>query len=443
MRTALLTLAVLAGGNLMHRPVFGEDTNVRFVVITPDAGDDQPEQIFCSMSIDGWTEKGRALDRIAPNVYAAAGPLRAGVWIEYKFLRETSWATVEKDAANEEIGNRRLKIKSDVREQVVLHRVTRWADRPRLANVSVEFNHPGDGGPLVRVSTLSGDIRTHHRFHCPQLMNERTIMVYLPPGYDDEPDERYPVLYMHDGNNLFDAKTSATGVEWGVDETAQRLISQGRMRKAIIVGIYNTPQRTREYSPFKDAEYGGGFGDAYLKFIIETLKPFIDKTYRTAPDRQNTGLAGSSLGGLISAYGLFKHHEAFGFAGVVSPALWWAEGGIFDFVRKAPAPRPIKLWLDIGSEEGESAGPLTRFTNAVRDCRRLVKTLEAKGYDRCDDIRYVEIEGGRHHEFDWAARVDQMLLYFFGTNAEQADDNEPGDTLDEKKLAPVGNMRAP
>lgn len=398
----------------MHRPVFGEMTQVRFVAVTPDAPTEQPKEVYCSMSIDGWPEKGRALQRIAPNVYAAAGPLRAGSWVEYKFLREASWETVEKGDDNREIANRRLTVKSDVREQVVLHCVARWADRPRLANTSVEFNEPAVCGPLVRVSTLTGDIRTHNLFHSPELQNARTIMVYLPPGYDDEPDERYPVLYMHDGNNIFDAKTSAAGVEWGVDETAQRLIAQGRIRKVIIVGIFNTPQRTKEYAPFEDREYGGGLGDAYLEFIAATLKPFIDKTYRTMPGRDHTGLAGSSLGGLVSLYGLFQRPEVFGFAGAVSPALWWAKRKIFSFVRKAPARHPIRLWLDMGTEEGEAAGPLMEYKKGVADCRRLIKTLTDKGYDQERDVHYEEVEGGRHHELDWAARVDRMLLYFFG-----------------------------
>lgn len=406
----------------MHRPVFGEMTQVRFVVITPDARDDQPEEVYCSMSTDGWPEKGRALQRIAPNVYTASGPLRAGSWVEYKFLRELSWETVEKGEQNSEIANRRLTIKTDVREQVVLHRVASWADRPRLTNTSVEFNQPGEGSPLVRVSTLTGDIRAHHLFHSSELKNARTIMVYLPPGYDDAPDEGYPVLYMHDGNNIFDARTSATGVEWGLDETAERLITHGRIHKVIIVGIYNTPQRTKEYAPFKDLEYGGGIGDAYLEFIVATLKPFIDKTYRTLTGREQTGIAGSSLGGLISLYALFKQPEVFGFAGVVSPALWWAKRKIFSFIRAAPTPRPIKLWLDIGTEEGEPAGPLAEFTKGVSDCRRLLKTLTDKGYDPERDVRYAEVEGGRHHELDWATRVDQMLLYFFGT--EKTDEAE-------------------
>jgi predicted alpha/beta superfamily hydrolase len=363
----------------MHLPVYSEMTHVRLIVVTPDARDNQPPEIYCSLSIDGWPENGRALKRIAPNTYMAAGALRADTWIEYKFLRETSWSTVEKASGSEELPNRRLKIKAGVAEQVVLHHVARWADRPRPSTTIVEFSQPGAGGPLERESTLTGDIRVHHLFHSPQLKNARTIMVYLPPGYDDALDERYPVLYMHDGDNIFDAKTSFTGVEWGVDETVQRLIMDGRIEKLIVVGIHNTPQRHREYTPFRDSERGGGQGDAYLAFMVDTLKPFIDKTYRTLPDRTHTGIAGSSLGGLISLYAVFRRPDVFGWAGVVSPALWWDDRHVIAFVREAKTPRPIRLWVDVGTREGEPSGPLAEFTKAVADCRRLVRVLRAKG----------------------------------------------------------------
>lgn len=407
----------------MHIAAFGGMTQVRFVVVTPDASDAQPLEIHCTMSIDGWPERGRALKRMAPNIYTAVGPLRAGTRVEYKFLREPSWLTVEKGGNGEELPNRTLEIKSDVGEQVVLQYVARWADRPRPSHTAVEFNRPGEGALTIRRSTLTGDIRVHHLFHAPQLKNARTIMVYLPPGYDDSPEARYPVLYMHDGDNLFDAKTSFAGIEWGVDETAQRLIEHGRMRAAVIVGIHNTPQRDKEYTPFKDARHGGGSGEAYVAFLVETLKPFIDKTYRTLPDREQTGIAGSSLGGLISLYALFSHPEVFGFAGVMSPALWWAKRRIVSFVRAADTPRPIKLWLDIGTLESEPVGPLADFTGAVEDCRQLVKVLHAKGYEDERDVHYEEIEGGRHHELDWAARVDRMLLYLFGSAV--VDETEP------------------
>ena len=412
----------------MHRPIFGEMTQVRFVVVTPDAHDDYPKRIYCSMSIDGWPETGRALECIAPNVYTAAGPMRAGSWVEYKFLREQSWETVEKGDGNSEISNRRLSIKSDIREQVVVHRIATWADRPRLTNTSVEFNAPGDGGTITRVSTLTGDIRTHNLFHSPQLQNARTILVYLPPGYDDAPAERYPVLYMQDGNNIFDVKTSATGVEWGVDETAQRLITQGKIDKVIVVGVFNTPQRTKEYAPFKDSRYGGGLGEAYLEFIQKTLKPFIDSTYRTLPDRAHTGIAGSSLGGLISLYAAFMRPSMFGFAGVVSPALWWAQRKILTVIRDAATPRPLKLWLDMGTDEGEVAGPLVEYNKGISDSRKLLKLLKQKGYEIGADLCYEEIEGGRHHELDWAARVDRMLTFFFAVPTEEAVATKSGAT---------------
>jgi len=402
----------------MHRPIFGEMTQVRFVVITPDSPSDQADEIYCSMSIDGWPEQGRAMKKIAPHVYSAAGPLRAGSWVEYKFLREKRWESVEKGEDLAEIDNRRLTVKSDVVEQVVLHRVASWLDRPRLTNTSVEFNHPGQGVPLIRESTLTGDVRAHHLFHSPECQNARTIMVYLPPGYDESPGERYPVLYMHDGANIFDAKTSATGVEWGVDETAERLIKQNKIRKVIIVGVFNTPQRTREYAPFKDEKYGGGFGDAYLEFIAATLKPFMDDTYRTLPGRARTGLAGSSLGGLISLYGLFRRPETFGMAAAVSPALWWARRQIFSHLRDAAMPRPIKLWLDMGTEEGEAAGPLAEYKQGVADCKRLVEFLIDQKYQKDQEFYFEEVAGGRHHELDWAARVDRMLLFLFGLDED-------------------------
>ena len=409
----------------MHRPVFSEMTQVRFVVVTPDAPSDQPEEIYCSISTDGWPAQGRALKRIAPHVYVAAGPMRAGTWIEYKFLREPSWDTVEKADGNSEMPNRRLFIKGDVVEQVVMHHVLRWADRLRLTNTSIEFNQPGEGSSLEQVCTLTGDIRVHHLFHSPELQNARTIMVYLPPGYDDAPDERYPVLYMHDGNNLFDVRTSATGVEWGVDEAAERLIAQGRMKKAIIVGICNTPQRTKEYAPFKDERYGGGLGEAYLEFIAATLKPFIDRTYRTLPERENTGLAGSSLGGLISLYGLFHRHETFGMAAAVSPALWWSQRAIFMDLASAPTPRGIRLWLDMGTEEGDAAGPLAEYKKGPLDCKHMATLLREKGYEPESDFRYEEIEGGRHHEFDWAARIDRVLSFLLSPAEEIQNDMEP------------------
>lgn len=400
--------------------LFGEMTQVRFVVVTPDEPDGGPPEIYCSLSVDGWPERGRALKRLAPNLYSAAGPFRAGSWLEYKFLREPTWKTVEKGRAGQELPNRGLLVKGQLREQVVFAQVLRWADRPLFGETAIQFSEPGAGVQTQRESRLTGDIRTHHLFHSPQLRNARTIMVYLPPGYDDAPAERHPVLYMQDGNNLFDARTSFSGVEWGVDETAQRLIEDGQLRRLIIVGIYNTAGRQEEYTPFPDRRRGGGNGEAYLDFVVETLKPFIDKTYRTLPDRAHTGIAGSSLGGLIALYGLFSRPDVFGLAGVMSPALSWGRRRLFTFIRAAQTPGPIRLWLDTGTEETEPGGAPAQLASAVGDCRRLVRILRARGHEPEREFHYEEVAGGRHHELDWAARVDRMLLYLFGVEAPGA-----------------------
>jgi predicted alpha/beta superfamily hydrolase len=152
--------------------------------------------------------------------------------------------------------------------------------------------------------TLTGDIQAHKNFHSNVLGNDRDVLVYLPPGYDASKGRRYSVLYMQDGQNLFDGATSfIPGQEWRVDETAQRLIGAGKIEPLIIVGIYNTKDRINEYTAAQDAKYEmGGKADLYGRMLVEELKPFIDGRYRTKKDAQHTGLAGSSLGGLVSLY---------------------------------------------------------------------------------------------------------------------------------------------
>src|SRR4051812_7718100 len=178
--------------------------------------------------------------------------------------------------------------------------------------------------------TIVGTVRVLEQVASPELGNQRDILVYLPSGYDDD-QQRYPVLYMHDGQNLFDEATSYTR-EWQVDETMEALSRAGY--PAIVVGIPNLgEQRIEEYSPFDDPKHGKGKGQAYLGFIVETLKPLIDQQFRTLPDRLHTGIMGSSMGGLISLYAFFQHHEIFGFAGVMSPSLWFAGRAIFDLLR--------------------------------------------------------------------------------------------------------------
>ncbi len=247
------------------------------------------------------------------------------------------------------------------------------------------------------VRPVVGTLKRRPAVASPQLGNTRDILVHLPASYD-QGDRRYPVIYMHDGQNLFDEATSFAGA-WRVDEALASLDCEGL--EAIVVGIPNAgDQRCNEYSPFVDAQGRGGCGDAYLRFIGETLKPLIDRDFRTLPDRANTGIIGSSMGGLISLYALFRHPEVFGFAGSMSPSLWFANRAIYPVV--AAAPVVGRLYLDTGTAEG--AGEL-------HDVRRLRALLARKGYLPGEDFLYMEDEGAGHNEAAWAYRLCGALRF--------------------------------
>jgi predicted alpha/beta superfamily hydrolase len=245
----------------------------------------------------------------------------------------------------------------------------------------------------------------------PQLHNERQILVHLPAGYAAG-DQRYPVIYMQDGQNLFDPATSYAG-DWQAGAALDALEREGLA--AILVGIPNMgKRRLAEYSPFRDLRYGGGAGDAYLDFVASTLKPLIDGDFRTLPDREHTAIAGSSMGGLISLYALFARPDVFGLAGVLSPSLWFARGAIFRYLRRQPLV-PGRLWLDAGDQEGG---------NTLRNTRRLRDLLTAKGYHPGVNLHYLEATGAGHNEAAWAARLPDMLRFLLagaaGTTAQPA-----------------------
>lgn len=254
-------------------------------------------------------------------------------------------------------------------------------------------------------SKVVGNIVVIEAFASPELGNQRDILVYLPPSYV-RGARRYPVIYMHDGQNLFDEATSFAH-EWGVDETLEAASQDGL--EAIVVGIPNMrTERLDEYSPFADKELGGGHGLAYLRFIIETLKPAIDRTFRTLPEREQTVLMGSSMGGLISLYGFLHHGETFGAAGVMSPALWFADRAIFaDIAHTGHVPG--RLYLDVGTAEGEET---------LANTRRLCMWLEEMGYQPGVDLFYVEEAGAKHAETAWRARLLPALRFLLDGRVE-------------------------
>ncbi|MFL7840066.1 MAG: alpha/beta hydrolase [Candidatus Promineifilaceae bacterium] len=275
--------------------------------------------------------------------------------------------------------------------------------------------------PAEEGHRISGNIKVSRDVHSPALNNDRDILVYLPPSYctsmSEASGKRYPVLYMHDGQNLFDPATSFAG-EWGVDEVLETLAYETGL-EAIVVGIPNSGRgRLDEYSPFHDPLRGGGKGNLYLSFIANRLKPLIDARFRTLPERKHTGLMGSSMGGLISLYGFFHREYIFGFAGVMSPALWFGQGAIYDYIQNAPFV-PGKIYLDVGTrEEGGSMKALRSLANSRRTyggVRRMKRILMRKGYRLNRQLCYVEERWAGHNEAAWARRLPTALRFFLET----------------------------
>jgi predicted alpha/beta superfamily hydrolase len=242
----------------------------------------------------------------------------------------------------------------------------------------------------------------------------------LPPSYGTDPQRRYPVLYMHDGQNLFDPATSYGNVDWAVDEVMTRLIKQGAVREAIVVGVWNTPQRREEYMPQRavqgmkklkmpgpDINASGIVSDRYLSFLVTELKPFIDATYRTLPDRANTSVMGSSMGGLISQYAMSKYPEVFGGAGCVS-THWPAGDGIAldDFAAHLPDPTTHKYWFDFGTATLDAGYEPYQ--------RRADEILRKAGYVEGQNWVTKKFEGAEHSEKAWRLRVDQPLVFLLG-----------------------------
>lgn len=246
-----------------------------------------------------------------------------------------------------------------------------------------------------------GDLRINDAVYSPQLNNTRHILVWLPPTYATS-NARFPVLYMHDGDNLFDAYASYAG-EWRVDETLTQLAAEGIA--AIVVGIPNMgEQRFSEYSPFPHRTHGKGSGDAYLRFLVETLKPMIDADFRTLPDATHTGIVGSSMGGLISLYGFLQYPAVFGMCGVLSPSFWYGEKTMLERIAKTPPHG--RVYLDIGTKEGTVARSTQRLNHTYRDgVRKLRDALKAY------DLLYVEDEGAQHNERAWARRLPKALRF--------------------------------
>jgi predicted alpha/beta superfamily hydrolase len=278
--------------------------------------------------------------------------------------------------------------------------------------LDLEFNE--DQGAEEAVLTQADDaplhprLRLHKAFKSNHLPDDRDVIVYVPPGYEDEPERTYPVLYLHDGQNLFDGRTSfVKDRTWQVREHADAAIEAGEAEPLVVVGIYNTGERRlAEYTHEYNWQMGGGQADAYGKLVTRELMPWIASQYRVRQDRENTGLGGSSLGGLVSLYLGLRYPTVFGKLAVMSPSVWWNHKSILGYLNEhAPQmwERP-KMWLDVGDREGQKA---------VRDAEHLARRLKANGWKPGESLHFEKVEGGTHDEASWAGRGRAMLKFLF------------------------------
>lgn len=250
-------------------------------------------------------------------------------------------------------------------------------------------------------STAADNVKVlSERLKIPGLERDRTIRVYLPPGYD-KGDGEYAVLYMHDGQNLFDDATSFVG-EWGVDEVMNEL-SESEGFNLIIVGIDNGGgNRIHELTAWDHEKYGKAEGKEYMNFVVSVVKPYIDTNFRTKPDRVNTGIMGSSLGGLISHYAIYEYPEVFGKAGIFSPSYFWGEGP-WQQVEEIDLPKDTRLCLLVGGLEGETM---------VQPMQDMVKRILERGHP-ADQITSKVNPQGKHNEKLWNEEFKEAVLWLF------------------------------
>jgi len=356
------------------------DREITFVVTSDSLADTSTVFITGNHPLLGnWNPGVAQLEKNKTNEWEGKFMFPVGYHLEYK-LTLGSWEHEAIDDHGVIPGNSKLNIINDT---IIYVQIPSWQD------TSYQIF---DG-------QITGKVQYHPKIKGKGI-NERDIVVWLPPGYDENIVVHYPVLYMHDGQNMFDPKTSAIGVDWQIDEAADSLIRKDYIEPIIIVGIHNTPHRNSEYS-LNDTGY------AYMNFVVNELKHFIDDKYRTLTDREFTATGGSSMGGLISFMLLWEHSDVFSKAACISPAL---KIDSYDFVTPvenyAGDKKNVAIYIDnggIGVEDSLQAG--------IND---MLSVLKKNGYAENGDLYWYKDAGAKHTESDWAKRIWRPLIYMFG-----------------------------
>ena len=260
-----------------------------------------------------------------------------------------------------------------------------------------------------RFTQVDGQYSLAYQFTSKILGNTRGIWIYEPPTYIENTLAPMPVLYMHDGQNLFDPSAAFGGNTWQADTAMNDGANDGSIAEAIIVGVENTANRIAEYTPVADPTQSpsGGDGEQYMQMLITELKPQIDSQMRTIPDRAHTFMMGSSLGGLITAYAGVTHADVFGLVGAMSPSTWWDNDWIVGEVGTTPAaPRPIRVYVDSGDSGTDS--------DDVTETAQLAAEYQSIGYTSGSTLDYVVQAGGQHSEIYWAQRLPTALAFLLG-----------------------------
>ena len=358
-------------------------SQVTLKVVSLPANTEKNTRIFMASSLNNWNPGDEKFE-LKPDekgIYSITLP-KISEKVEYKLTRG-SWETVEGDGNGNQISNRILS--SEGNNQTENIRITSWQN------------------PVVKQNTIQQNVKLlSDSFFIPQLTKTRRIWIYLPPNYTTT-TKKFPVIYMHDAQNLFNDATSFSG-EWGIDETLNQLFEKGK-QDVIVVGIENGGEsRLDEYSPWKNAKYGGGEGDQYTEFLVKTLKPYIDKHYRTLKQPKYTGLIGSSMGGLISLYAGVKYPNTFGKLGIFSPAFWFASKDLNYFIRKNNKKLSnSKFYFVAGKNEMDTMS--SEISTAVENLKK--EGVPAK------NIKVKIDDYGTHTEGYWRGEFDDAYLWLF------------------------------
>lgn len=360
-------------------------------IIVESIPEDTPKDasIFVSGGFEDWTG-GQDQYKLEQKDGTYQITLQTSENLLFKFT-QGSWASVECNSKGEAIDNRNHVFKKA--NDTIYAKIEGWSNLFDTTKASTATNN---------VSVISEE------FYMPQLDRKRRIWIYLPPDYHTS-QKSFPVVYMHDGQNLFDNKTAFAG-EWNIDETMNKLFRDQNM-SLIIVGIDNdVDSRIEDYSPYRNDKHGGGGGDAYVQFIANTLKPYIDSNYKTLKESSNTAIIGSSLGGLLSHYAALNYPEVFGKAGIFSPSFWFTKAEIQENTEEKALNKLSKLYYLVGDKEGDAQE--MEISPVVKDTEDVITLLKTNGFSAAN-IQSKVVSGGEHNEKLWREGFEEAILWLF------------------------------